>query len=697
MDVPTIIRVIDPAGSSRLRVRASHRSLIAVMTAVGVACTGPASRTLDGPIAVASTPPGPASSVAPEAAALAVRSAGYGLVAPIQRSVAVWDGNTIYIAGGLDAADTTVGGVFSMNPTSGRLIPLGSLAQPVHDAAATMISGKLYVFAGGAGAGTDTVQAFDPATGTGMVVGHLPVALSDLGATQIGNVTYLVGGYDGTKPRSEIYATTDGTTFSTIGHLPVGLRYPAVTEVGGRLVIAGGLAWKGPVNDVYTFDPASGTTTLMAHLPAPVAHAAAFTLGGRIYVVGGRDASDTALAKASEVDPSTGHVEAEPPLGQPVADAAVAAGRRTLLIGGWNTSTSSKVLLASLRAETATATSSGHGASAPPRTDGNVYAAITKGLRPSVKNDPSFVYVPNGVPGTVEVIDPKTFRIVRTIDLGYRSFPEHVTPSWNMRWLYVDVDGTSELAVIDPRTGKLVRIIHGVEHPYNLYFTPDGSKAIDVAEYYDRLDFMDPHTWKLIKPLTMPCNGPDHLDFSADGSYLLIGCEFDGTVVKVALKTMKVVGTIHVGGLPVDVKLSPNGKVFFVANQGFGGVSVVDPVTMKVRGFIPTGNGAHGMAVSRDTTKLYVTNRLAGTISVIDFSTRKVVHTWNVGGSPDMVQVSPNGSQLWVSNRYGTTVEAISTTDGHVIRRIEVGGDPHGLAYFPQPGRFSLGHNGVYR
>jgi YVTN family beta-propeller protein len=266
-----------------------------------------------------------------------------------------------------------------------------------------------------------------------------------------------------------------------------------------------------------------------------------------------------------------------------------------------------------------------------------------------------------------------------------------------MRWLYVDVDGTNELAVIDPRTGKLARIIHGVEHPYNLYFTPDGSKAIDVAEYYDRIDFMDPHTWKLIEPLTLPCNGPDHLDFSSDGSYLLIGCEFDGTVVKVALKTMKVVGTIHVGGLPVDVKLSPNGKVFFVANQGLGGVSVVDPVTMKVRGFIPTGNGAHGMAISRDTTKLYVTNRLAGTISVIDFSTRKVVHTWNVGGSPDMVQVSPNGSQIWVSNRYGTTVEAISTADGHVIRRIEVGGDPHGLAYFPQPGRFSLGHNGVYR
>jgi len=523
----------------------------------------------------------------------------------------------------------------------------------------------------------------------------LPVALSDLASARIGSTVYLVGGYDGSQPRPEIYATTDGTTFTTVAQLPRGVRYPAVTAVGGRLVIAGGLSAGGLVDDVVVFDPASGSTKVIAHLPAPVAHAAAFTLNGMVYVAGGRDAQDAAISAVSRVDPSTGRVTPERALARPVADAGVASDlHRVLLIGGWGTRTLAQVLEASLGPVATKASPTAKGSPAV----GNVYAAIDRTrLRPSVAHDPTYVYVPNGTPGTVEVIDPKTFTIVRTIDLGYGSYPEHVTPSWNMRWLYVDVDGLSELAVIDPRTGKLARIIHGVDHPYNLYFTVDGSKAIDVAEYYDRLDFMDPHTWRVIKQVPMPCNGPDHLDFSADGSYLMIGCEFDGTVVKVDVKRMKVVRTMNVGGLPVDVKLSPDGKVFFVANQGLNGVSVVDPRTMKVVQFIPTGRGAHGMAISRDTKRVYVTNRLEGTISVISFATRRVVATWNVGGSPDMVQVSPDGNQLWVSNRYGTTVEAISTKTGHVLRQIEVGGDPHGLAYFPQPGRFSLGHNGVYR
>jgi YVTN family beta-propeller protein len=329
----------------------------------------------------------------------------------------------------------------------------------------------------------------------------------------------------------------------------------------------------------------------------------------------------------------------------------------------------------------------------------NIYKAITsKTLAPQVRHDPEYVYVPNGTPGTVEVIDPTTYKVVRRISFGFHTYPEHVTPSYDLRWLYADVDASNALAKIDPRTGKLVGLIHGIERPYNLYFTPDGARAIDVAEYDNTLVFMDPHTWKPIKGVKMPCNGSDHADFGPPGtSYLLISCEYDGNIIKVDWKKMAVLRVLNVGGMPIDVKLTPNGKRFLVANQGLGGVSIIDPKTMKQTGFIPTARGAHGMALSRDTTHMYVTDRLAGKISRINLSTLKVDATWDVGGSPDMVQVSPDGSQLWVTNRFGTTVSVISTKTGKVLHHIEVGPDPHGLTYFPEPGRFSLGHNGVYR
>jgi YVTN family beta-propeller protein len=195
------------------------------------------------------------------------------------------------------------------------------------------------------------------------------------------------------------------------------------------------------------------------------------------------------------------------------------------------------------------------------------------------------------------------------------------------------------------------------------------------------------------------CNGVDHVDFAADNSYFIATCEFAGRLVKVDLKTETVVGYLNIGGAPQDIKLDPEGKIFYVADKTRGGVHLIDAATFTDIGFIPTGADAHGLYPSRDTTKLYVTNRGAGSITVIDFATRKPIATWvfEAGASPDMGGVSPDGQVIWVSGRYNRSVYAISAVDGHLIAKIAVGNHPHGLCVWPQPGRYSLGHTGILR
>ena len=325
----------------------------------------------------------------------------------------------------------------------------------------------------------------------------------------------------------------------------------------------------------------------------------------------------------------------------------------------------------------------------------NVYSATLAGtLSPAVADIPPRVYVPNSDAGTVSVVDPATLQVIDRFRVG--SVPHHVTPSWDLTKLYVNNTESNTFTVIDPRTGRPTGDIP-VEDPYNLYFTPDGTKAIVVAERLKRLDFRNPQTWELIKSVTIPWAGADHLDFSADGTYLMVSTEFTGKVAKVDTRTMELVGVAEVGSLPIDVKVSPDGSVFFVANQGRHGVSIVDPETMTEIGFLPTGRGAHGLNYSRDTKTLYVSNRLAGTISLIDVASRTVRDTWTVGGSPDMIQINPDGSQLWVSGRFHANVLVVDAASGKVIKAIPTGAGAHGVSYFPAPGRYSIGHNGVYR
>jgi YVTN family beta-propeller protein len=283
--------------------------------------------------------------------------------------------------------------------------------------------------------------------------------------------------------------------------------------------------------------------------------------------------------------------------------------------------------------------------------------------------------------------------------------PQHVVPAYDLGTLYVGADRVPSggITPIDPRTGEPGPLIP-VKDVYNLYFTPDGRSAIVVAEFYKRLDFYDPKTWHKQSSVSFPdCGGINHMDFSADGRTALIACEFANRVAVMDVARRRHVRTIKLktrhDGMPQDTRLAPDGTRFYVADMHAGGVYVLDAAATRQLGFIPTGDGAHGIYFSRDARRMFVTNRGEGSVSVLDPTNGKILTKWRIPGraSPDMGALSPDGSQLWVSGRYHNEVYVLDTADGRLIKRIRVGGGPHGLLYWPQPGRYSLGHTANIR
>ncbi len=344
----------------------------------------------------------------------------------------------------------------------------------------------------------------------------------------------------------------------------------------------------------------------------------------------------------------------------------------------------------------------------------NIYAATgANALAPVAARAKPLVYVPNSHSGTVTEIDPATYTVVRTFSTG--RVPQHVVPDYDLGTLYVLNNASSTVTPIDPMTGQPRAAIH-VDDPYNLYFTPDGRFAVVVAEGRQRLDFRDPETMKLIESVKTECRGIDHMEFSADGEYAIATCEFNGKLAKIDLKPQQVMGYLTLdpkvgsgGAMPQDIRSSPDGSAFFVADMKADGLRIIDPVAFREIGFIPTGKGTHGIYPSRDGRLLYATNRGwntlrakphgDGSVSVVDPIARRVVATWPIpgGGSPDMGNVTADGRELWISGRYDHEVYVFDTATGTLTHRIPVGREPHGLCVWPQPGRYSLGHTGNMR
>ena len=225
----------------------------------------------------------------------------------------------------------------------------------------------------------------------------------------------------------------------------------------------------------------------------------------------------------------------------------------------------------------------------------NLYSAAGADMfSPAVAGALPRVYVPNLRSNDVYVIDPATRKVVDRFPVGF--LPQHVVPAWDLQTLWVANNGRrrsdGSLTPIDPKTGRPGPSVP-VADPYNMYFTPDGKSAIVVAERLKRLDFRDPHTMALQQSVPTPgCSGVNHADFSIDGRYAIFTCEFrGGGLVKVDMVDRKVLGYLKLDarGMPQDIRISPDGKVFFVADMLADGVFVVDGDSFTRVGFIPTG------------------------------------------------------------------------------------------------------------
>lgn len=355
------------------------------------------------------------------------------------------------------------------------------------------------------------------------------------------------------------------------------------------------------------------------------------------------------------------------------------------------------------------------------------------------------VYVPNGLDNTISIIDPQTYQIINTIKVGKE--PQHVVPSYDLSTLYVLNNAGNSMTPINPLSSEIGKPIP-VDDPYNLYFTPDGQYAIVVSEAHKRLNFYDAKTFKLHDSVSFQCSGLNHMDFTGDGRYAVVTCEFSGQLARFDVQTHQVLGYLNLSpdknkaaiaamparssdieigadgqislhdmaaampgmsSMPQDIRLSPDGRIFYVADMKMNGVHLIDAATFRKIGFINTGIGTHSVYPSRDGSVFYIANRGCmslrcpkhgcGSVSVLDPVARKVIATWLItgGGSPDMGNVTADGKELWLSGRYDSEVYVIDTTSGNIKKRIAVGRGPHGLTVWPQPGRYSLGHTGNMR
>ena len=124
---------------------------------------------------------------------------------------------------------------------------------------------------------------------------------------------------------------------------------------------------------------------------------------------------------------------------------------------------------------------------------------------------------------------------------------------------------------------------------------------------------------------------------------------------------------------PIEMALSPDGRLLYVVCQAGDELRAVDIQSGKVVSTVPVGHVPSGIALSRDGRQIYVTNAWSDTVSVIDAATLKVVRTLPTGFEPTGIVSDHSGETLYVANRLSSDISVIDVNTGQEIKRLLVG------------------------
>ena len=177
--------------------------------------------------------------------------------------------------------------------------------------------------------------------------------------------------------------------------------------------------------------------------------------------------------------------------------------------------------------------------------------------------------------------------------------------------------------------------------------------------------------------------------------------ERSGDLTAIDGATRKVIGTYPLGKRPRGVRVSPDGKLLYIALSGSpiagpgvdedklpppdksaDGIGVFEVASNKLVRTITGVSDPEQLAVSADG-KLYIASEDTGALVVMEIADGKIVAQVPVGREPEGVNLSPDGKTVWVTSEGDAQVTAVDTSTNKPLKSIKVGERPRNTAFSP--------------
>jgi YVTN family beta-propeller protein len=351
-----------------------------------------------------------------------------------------------------------------------------------------------------------------------------------------------------------------------------------------------------------------------------------------------------------------------------------------------------------------------------------------------------YVYVTNGLGGTLTILDAVNLRLDREIRVGQNPLAVAANPEKNEVYVLNAgmAGGQGSVSVVNAENNSVVATIPVLRAPVSIEVDPDGkhawvansgSNAISVVDLESRREVARIGTGKEPvgarlspdrKTLVVPnrgdgsasifdastgqlravfegCPGADDVVILPDSSKAFVACSTGHQVMSIALARAATSGTqagtqagstqpdklvafMDVGRAPVQLALKPDGGELFVSNSASNTISEVVTSTDDVGGAYLMGDDPIRGLVSRDNTMLYEANFQSQYVTIYSIDDGKRLNSVHVGDGPSAMAFSAAGNLLYVVDNRSSDVAVIRTATRALFTLLPTGRGPNAIA-----------------
>jgi YVTN family beta-propeller protein len=198
----------------------------------------------------------------------------------------------------------------------------------------------------------------------------------------------------------------------------------------------------------------------------------------------------------------------------------------------------------------------------------------------AITNDGKSLFVTLERSRTVARLDAATGKMLNAIRVGMRG-SHYLALAPDNRWLYVANPSDDNITIIDVPGGSVDRHVLAGDYPEGMAVSPDGTELWIGVQGANQLVLMDvAETKKPIAEINCP-GSPTRLEFTPDGSRVLVTCNAIDRVFVFDAKKRNLAGRVTSGATPYDLEIDPAGQFAYVGFAAGSRIGVLNLETLE--------------------------------------------------------------------------------------------------------------------